>query len=62
MLPWCLNFNLSLMAITIPSFIQILSTVFDKYFEEFQYGTNDGYFAIENVSVSANLIFCRPDA
>ena len=36
--------------------------VLDKYFEEFQYGNQDGYFANKNVSVSANLIFCWPNA
>ena len=34
----------------------------DKSFEEFQHGHHDGYFANKNASVSANLLFCWPDA
>ena len=38
------------------------STICDKSSEEFQYGHHGGYFANKNVSVSANHIFCWPDA
>ena len=36
--------------------------VCDNSLEEFQYGHHNGYSANKNVSISANLSICWPDA